>query len=84
MVAVYNMDGWRSLVGVNVAVRVPGTTRPFTEPPTFVNVKVDEFTEAGTTASLNVAVITEFKGTFVAPLAGLLELTSGGVTSPPM
>src|SRR5438270_29006 len=70
-----------SPLNVTVARRTPVALHrlPFTAlPPDGVNVKV---IDAGDTASENVAVTTDDVGTPVAPEAGLVAVTVGGLTS---
>lgn len=78
IVAVYNVLGDRSAVGVNVAVDPEYVTVPATAaPPGAVTKKVDELTVEGFIDWLKVAVITWATGTAVAPFAGLVESTTG-------
>jgi hypothetical protein len=79
-VAVYVVLLARSDDGVNVAIVPAGlrVTVPVT-PPLKVNEAV--VTVAGASGSLNVAVSAILTGTPVAPLAGVVELTVGGVVS---
>ena len=78
IVAVYVVEYARLLDGVNVAVVPVYVTVPVT--PLFkVNVAV--LTVDAVIVSLNVAVIAEFTATFVALLAGLTDVTVGGVVS---
>ena len=78
IVAVYNVLGDRSAVGVNVAVVPEYVTVPTTAaPPGAVTKKVDELIVEGFIDWLKVAVITWATGTAMAPFAGLVESTKG-------
>ena len=76
------MLGSKFAVGANVAVllaatyvTVPGTTAP---PAVTANVNVlAAVIVVGFIASLKVAVIFWFMGTFIAPFVGLVEVTEG-------
>ena len=83
IVTVYVVDKDK-LSGVKVAVRVEElyVTDPLTTVVVpAIRVNEDAFTEAGSTASLNVAVMTELTETSVAPSGGLGEPAVGGVVS---
>ena len=71
------------LYGLKVAVRLEElyVTDPLTVVVPAIRVNEDAFTEAGSTASLNVAVMTELTETSVAPSGGLGEPAVGGVVS---
>jgi acetaldehyde dehydrogenase (acetylating) len=79
-VAVYWVLATRVDAGVNVNVlptaayaTIPATLAP----PAACRVKVVELIVAGFIASLNVAPTNWFNGTFVAKLAGTVEVTEG-------
>jgi hypothetical protein len=67
--------------GRNVAVVPERDTVPETAVVPCRNVKVVAFTVDAVTASLNIAVTSVPGLTFVAPFAGAVELTVGGVVS---
>ena len=83
IVTVYVVEKDKLLSGVKVAVRVVElyVTEPLTEVVPAIRVNEDEFTEAGSTGSLNVAVTTELTATSVAPSGGLGEPAVGGMVS---
>jgi hypothetical protein len=72
------------VVGVKIALLAPTAyeTVPVTGvPPGPVNVKLDAVIVDGSMSSLKVTAICEFNAVFVAPAAGTLSVTVGGVTS---
>src|SRR5438094_472620 len=83
MVAVYVVGNARLEDGVNVAVLPSGLrdTVPLTALLPVFKVKLVVLTVELCTASLNVAVMGELIATPVAPLAGIVLLTLGGVLS---
>ena len=78
-----NVSAVRTTVGLKVIVSFahdtfPSSTAELNDALTW---KEDELTVEHVKGSVNVAVTTEFKGTSVAPLAGLLDAIPGGVAS---
>jgi len=72
----------RAAVGVHVAVNPLYVTAPDTAaPPGPVTVNVEAVSEAGLIAMLKVALIAVLIATFVAPLAAIVEITEGTVTT---
>jgi hypothetical protein len=72
----------RATVGVNVAVKPLYVTAPDTAaPPGPVTVNVEAVSEAGLIAMLKVALIAVLIATFVAPLAAIVDITEGIVTT---
>src|SRR3989337_3897574 len=80
-VAVYVVKYARVPDGVNVAVVPLYDTVPPIVPLPSLTINVDGVMLPASIASLNVAVITASTDTPVAPLPGLVALTSGGVVS---
>jgi hypothetical protein len=82
IVPVYVVPYARAPVGVNVAVNPLYVTAPETAAPLGpVTVKVEPVIEAGLIAMLKVALMGVLIATFVAPLAAIVDITEGTVTT---